>query len=900
MKRSYLPLSLAMLLGSQAYGAIDILTASVSILDADIPPGEDVRLEYRDDFSSSDLINEGSPSLLGWTSTAAFGSGGIGNSFVPGYMNDGEYATGDKKNTYFDPAHLPATVVYNLDTTTATQGYVVTNISTFMGWGFESRVHVHQDYKVEVSLVGSPDYVDLTDVLYTPFTDLNDFEGNYESKVTISEDTTGILASGVDSIRFTFNDTGGPQGGGGALGTVIREIDVVGFAVGSDPNSIVVTTPTDRQIIQRDGSNMADIPVGGTFIAVPDLVEARAVVRDGGENNGTSTGWQTIEAAPVGGTFSGALTGVAAGGWYEVEVRSVVGGTPSDPVKIGRVGVGDIYICAGQSNSANQGDPVGTPSSDRVSARDSASENSWVLGADPMPIAEGTGGSPWPRLGDLLVAEENVPIGFVSLGRNNSRVIDWNVGTANYGNLLKPAVRSFPQNGFKGFLWHQGEADFSTTAETYRNTLGGIINASRGSSEGANWNFPWYVAEASFQPSSQLNAEERVTAGQRKVAFSLGNVFLGSDTNDFHLEGRSWDGVHFNAAGLQEHARQWAEVLTGGGPTEVRNGNFELNTTTSLTGKSPLDKNEMEEVVPTAPNGEMLLDWRILKGNGEESADGVNGYFRPGLATYSASDKGPSLGNLSGFHVATLQEGSSNNYLLQTLRAFPKPDKTYLLSAAFGVRDVGVGSYGGARIELMNGSSQFKSMALNENALNIRAGGSASGKFTNVTMRYDTGALAGAVHELGIRIIKTGGGADSYLDVDNVILTELNTSSGYVTWLDSFSLDGDPNHDSDGDGLRNLVEYAIGTSPLETDYDSVLDEQVGGAFRVTRRQEGAGGLAYTVESSTNLVEWTPVPGVVTTVVTTDGDFETVDLSKPGGWVPSNGSIFYRLAIEIID
>ena len=49
-----------------------------------------------------------------------------------------------------------------------------------MGWGFESRVDVHQDYKIEIGLVGSADYVLLPDVLSTPFTDLTDFEDNYE------------------------------------------------------------------------------------------------------------------------------------------------------------------------------------------------------------------------------------------------------------------------------------------------------------------------------------------------------------------------------------------------------------------------------------------------------------------------------------------------------------------------------------------------------------------------------------------------------------------------------------------------------------------------------------------------------------------------------------------------
>lgn len=81
---------------------------------------------------------------------------------------------------YFDPGRLPAVVTYNLDTSVFTGGYNLTSISTFMGWGFESRVDVHQDYKIEIGLVGSADYVLLPDVLSTPFTDLTDFEDNYE------------------------------------------------------------------------------------------------------------------------------------------------------------------------------------------------------------------------------------------------------------------------------------------------------------------------------------------------------------------------------------------------------------------------------------------------------------------------------------------------------------------------------------------------------------------------------------------------------------------------------------------------------------------------------------------------------------------------------------------------
>ena len=897
MKRKIIPLSLFLSLVSSANGAIEIQTESASAL---FPNEDDALLVYVDDFSSGDLINEGSPSLLDWTSTPAFGSGGVGNSFVAEYMNDGVYERGDKKNTYFDPSRLPAVVTYNLDLSVATLGYNLTSIATFMGWGFESRVHVHQDYKIEYSVVGSADYVLLTDVLFTPFADLTDFEGNYESKVKVIENDSGVLATGVDSVRFTFNDTGGPAGDF-ALGTVIREIDVVGFAVGGDPNAIVVTAPTERQIVQRNISNVANIPVEGTFVSIPDSVEARAVVKVGGENNGTTTPWQTIENAPIGGTFSGSLSNVPAGGWYEIEVRSVTDGDQSDPVTIGRVGVGDIFICAGQSNSANNGTPAATPTSDRVSARDMVDDNSWVPAADPMPIAEGTMGSPWTRLGDLIVGEEDVPVGFLSLGRNSSSVSAWSPGSSNDNDFMNPAIKSFPQDGFRAILWHQGEADsaLGTTASAYRSSLIGIINHGRGVN-GADWNIPWYVSEASFQPSSSpLTVEEGILSGQRQVAFDISNVYLGADTNDFHLEERSSDGVHFNAAGLAEHARQWFEVIYQRAPAGARNGDFELNTEVSLTGEPPLAENAFEEAVPSADDGVAVLDWRILKASGDASADGANGYFNPGSDTYSNGF----LANMTGPHAATMRGGSANNYFLQTLRTLAKPNKSYFLSAAFGKRDVGADIYAGARLELLHGSSVISSTAVDSNKLNLVAGGDATGKFTNVTLRHDTGVLAGQTHELAVRILKVGGGVNTYLDFDSVVLSELNTSSGFVTWLNSHSLVAGPNLDSDGDGLRNLVEYALGTSPLVPDAISVLGNTVGGAIRMTRRKGSVGGLAYSIESSTDLSpeSWTTLGGVVESVVSTNGDFETVDLTRDGGWFPgAEDELYYRLKVEITD
>ena len=90
----------------------------------------------------------------------------------------------------------------------------------------------NQTYSVEYSVVGSALYSPLATVAYAPFAATDGT--NFESMVTIT-DTGGVLAAGVDSIRFTFAD---PGPGGAFPGTVVREIDVVGVASVPEPSVI--------------------------------------------------------------------------------------------------------------------------------------------------------------------------------------------------------------------------------------------------------------------------------------------------------------------------------------------------------------------------------------------------------------------------------------------------------------------------------------------------------------------------------------------------------------------------------------------------------------------------------------------------------------------------------------
>lgn len=293
--------------------------------------------------------------------------------------------------------------------------------------------------------------------------------------------------------------------------------------------------------------------VAGTFDDTDvDRVEVRVVRRE--EASGTATDWVPAEIAAGEGTFAVAL--IVQQGWYDLHARSLRGATVVSENAVHRVGVGEVFVTAGQSNSANSGQPRLRPMDDRVSAW---GEGRWRHAVDPQPIATADGGSPWPHLGDLLAAELDVPVGFISVGWGGTSVRQWLPGGNLYGRLQE-ALAALRNHGLRAVLWHQGETDHVTGTSTaeYAERLQAVISQTRAD---ADFDVPWGVALASFVPQVEPPVSEAVIQGQRQVIATDPNVFEGPATDP--LAGFSWrhDGIHFNEVGLREHARLWAESI---------------------------------------------------------------------------------------------------------------------------------------------------------------------------------------------------------------------------------------------------------------------------------------------------------------------------------------------------
>lgn len=951
MKRSLLSLA-PVLLALWSDGAVDVAGVHT---DSDAAYGEAV--------SDSDLVNAGSPSLAAppvYSSDPFFG---------PAANNDGSVgAAADTEDITFwlgAAAGDQFTITYRLDTSFSPLGFDLTSVQTIHGWTNASGNQKNQNYTVAVSTVGSEGFSDIATVAYLPFGAANNVAS---SKVTITENATGILATEVDEIRFTYTV---PPSGGANPSPTIREIDVFGrpsmdgpdtspptpnpmtFAEtpyatsstsiamraspASDPSDLqyffaetsgnpgasdsgwqtspsfedegltpgleytytvtardlsearnttapsapasatagvsfpppTITAPTGRQIVQRSARDLGTIPIKGTYLGgAPDVVEARMVVIPGGTNSGTNTDWQVIDESPENGSFAGTLNEVPAGGWYRLEVRSVNDGTPGEASLLDKIGVGDIYVTCGQSNAANFGSPPGVVTDDRVSAWN-YTNGAWTKAADPMPGARGGGGSVWTRLGDLLAARENVPVAFACLAVGGTRVSQWVPPGGNYPRL-SAAMNGFPMDGFRAILWHQGESDSLafTSGSVYQSRLESAIARSRVE---AGWPVPWFVAEASFHPNSNLSQEEPVVSGQRSTIYRDPLVFPGPVTDDFHLEGKLSDAVHFNGAGLADHAAQWAAILGGNPPLSPKNGDFEAN--------APLADGASAPVIPSSLSSPSVIAWRTLSPSGETTADGACGYLNPDESLYPGSDdRGTSNGvapGMSGKHVAFLSESISGTQFLQTRRVMAEKNRTYTLTAALGVRR-DPGNFGGARLEILANGEVVAQASFDKPALDALRGGDSSGTFTDASVSWSTASTVAPGQPLAIRIVKQGG-AGTVIDFDHVRFTS-PPARDFDSWIDRPEFGLDPTRqefgdDPDLDGFPNGLEAWFGTNPGQFDQGLAVTPGIAPSLTLThpRNNEPLVDITGYYEWSPNLIDWYdsgdgPDPGPVVTLI----------------------------------
>ncbi len=318
---------------------------------------------------------------------------------------------------------------------------------------------------------------------------------------------------------------------------------------------IAIDFPTDRGIYQRGYADTADVSVtvdyGGSGQVKARVVEGSNVISD----------WSALDNKE-GSKYSGVVPSVKSGGWYRLEVAAYdAAGSELASAAVEHIGVGEVFITGGQSNSCNFGGEKTTAEYDTVSAYD-AEHGIWQHCEDSQPNSSGFatgngGGSPWPTLGDALTEKLGVPIGFCSTGFGGTTMEG--LCTEHY-ETIRQAITGLSRYGYRAFLIHQGEADTdSTPMDEYSVSLKKLIAMTR---EDAGYDLMWVIAQVSYAWSNYNNTAkmEAITSTQRSVCNDY-DIFVGPTTDDLLGDYRYTDNLHLSKKGLIEHGKRWADVL---------------------------------------------------------------------------------------------------------------------------------------------------------------------------------------------------------------------------------------------------------------------------------------------------------------------------------------------------
>ena len=331
-----------------------------------------------------------------------------------------------------------------------------------------------------------------------------------------------------------------------------------------------VSSPVPRMVFQRGNDNQTSVLVAGLAPPTATTVEARFVPLTAGQ--GKVTTWTPLSFLADTKAFRGNVTVTA--GWYRLDVRAKNGSTVLNQTSVNRVGVGEVFVIAGQSNVYGGFQRVPGAAEDRVSCvdfrQDSLSEQLLPLRFSHVSYGSSIGPSQpphiWGMLGDALVQRLNVPVLFLGAALGGTSSDQWQqsatgaIGptqhSAVYRRLGVVLQHYVARTGARAVLWHQGESDPHTSQQTYFSNIRQVIEKSR---QQTGYVLPWMVSRVSYI-GGQTNPH--VIAAQNQLIADVPAVFPGPATDTIIGPVNRADDTHMSGEGAIRFVASWDQHLS--------------------------------------------------------------------------------------------------------------------------------------------------------------------------------------------------------------------------------------------------------------------------------------------------------------------------------------------------
>jgi sialate O-acetylesterase len=342
----------------------------------------------------------------------------------------------------------------------------------------------------------------------------------------------------------------------------------------------------DWQIYQRGPDDSATIELSGRWVTPEPHKKAVVAVRLARESDGEAVSrslqWVRATTRKTGksgpgnsGTWKVELANVPAGGLYRLETMLQLDDGPMEWGQRGdmvhHLGVGDIWLITGQSNSEGHGKSP-APDAPELGVHMFHARGQWALASHPLGDSTDTqylpnrlgsnpSQSPWLTFAKSLRAELGIPIGLIPAALGGSPLSAWTRGVDGvlFDNMLRYVEDAGGQ--VRGVVWYQGESDASPQlkkayARNFKHFVADLRKTIDPKLPVITTQLNRWVGE----PNADSDAGwEGIREIQRQLARTITNVFLLS-TLDLGLS----DGIHTNSLGNVAIGQRAASVALGG------------------------------------------------------------------------------------------------------------------------------------------------------------------------------------------------------------------------------------------------------------------------------------------------------------------------------------------------
>ncbi|MCX6630098.1 MAG: hypothetical protein NTW28_20970, partial [Candidatus Solibacter sp.] len=151
--------------------------------------------------------------------------------------------------------------------------------------------------------------------------------------------------------------------------------------------TLTLSSPIDYQVVQRQTPTAGTLHLQGKAAFLAEKWQYRLLGKPLSEK--ADGAWHDFPSPAKEGAFDFTVN-APAGGWYRLEVRGLGAAQTAVEASVAHVGIGEVFIVAGQSNAGNHGSEKQATKTGNVGSFNGVQ---WALANDPQQGASGGEGS---------------------------------------------------------------------------------------------------------------------------------------------------------------------------------------------------------------------------------------------------------------------------------------------------------------------------------------------------------------------------------------------------------------------------------------------------------------------------------------------------------------------------